>query len=853
MLDRILSTCMDGRTVRINVMQPLTVNFVTDDHLSVEERSNAVLARYKEGSGVTATLPKVNVRRLSPKPLSPKNFEMPKGYIKYRVRLNEEMDSILEYDVDEEDMEWLSLVSKKLEKAGEERLGVHSFEIAMDRLEKESFFQVRYVVGGNRKMPLVCSKGDGNYKCLVDQDAVCCVCNDGEGSNINQIIFCDMCNIAVHQDCYGVPYVPEGQWLCRRCQMSPSKPVSCVLCPSSHGAFKQTVDSRWAHVVCALWLNEVHFANSVFMEPIDGIENSLRRRQRLRCIVCKQKVGACLQCSRKSCTRSFHVTCANAAGMEMRAEIVDNPKRDGGTEIRYTAFCHFHSADFVKSDGNDFSKQKKKVDEMMKKAREKLAASQAVIPPVSIPTVPQESLKRICEKANISEGVIRYIVAYWSLKRKSRFGVPLLRRLIHSKTLPKSVDASPTSGQETHTSEAKTYFLLRTNLERVRLLCELVKKREKMKKEFYESTASLLNRLTKPLNTIMGEVIEKIASKDYSDVFAKPVTEKEVPGYSTVIKNPMDLSTMRKKLTKGDYKNLAQLKSDFTLMMNNCSTFNRHNEFFWKYGHRLHRIGLKYFRAAEKDVQALTLANGVLKTISSISYTPVEGSRFDNDLENDEELDFVQRKASTCRSLKGEKTVPTRISTRKRTLRTFDDSVTPKRPKYNLAIESFMTYRNSPLKSPKFLTTDTSTMEESSSAEDEMPLRRGRRRNTRKSRRLIPPPPPTERPVETVEVACEFQHDDIVWITENDERKIGRVIDLRMRVLLADLPIDEMFSAKPHDYTQYVLVLYFDGQKNWRWVPVKYVSYCLVKSIKAEDYPLAVREALREAKAFLGM
>ncbi|EJW77317.1 hypothetical protein WUBG_11774, partial [Wuchereria bancrofti] len=168
--------------------------------------------------------------------------------------------------------------------------------------------------------------------------------------------------------------------------------------------------------------------------------------------------------------------------MEMRAEIVDNPKREGGTEIRYT-------------------------DEMMKKAREKLAASQAVIPLVSIPTVPHESLKRICEKADISESVIRYIVAYWSLKRKSRFGVPLLRRLIHSKTLPKSADASPTSGQGTHPSETKTYFLLRTNLERVRLLCEL-----------YDSTASLLNRLTKPLNTIMSEVIEKIASKDYSDV-----------------------------------------------------------------------------------------------------------------------------------------------------------------------------------------------------------------------------------------------------------------------------------------------------------------------------------------------
>ncbi|VDN41564.1 unnamed protein product [Gongylonema pulchrum] len=105
----------------------------------------------------------------------------------------------------------------------------------------------------------------------------------------------------------------------------------------------------------------------------------------------------------------------------------------------------------------------------------------------------------------------------------------------------------------------------------------------------------------------MDGVIEKIASKDYSDVFAKPVSEKEVPGYSTVIKNPMDLSTMRKKLAKGEYKNLSQLKADFTLMMNNCSTFNRHNEFFWKYGHRLHRIGLKYFRVAEKEIHSHSL------------------------------------------------------------------------------------------------------------------------------------------------------------------------------------------------------------------------------------------------------
>ncbi len=51
-----------------------------------------------------------------------------------------------------------------------------------------------------------------------------------------------------------------------------------------------------------------------------------------------------------------------------------------------------------------------------------------------------------------------------------------------------------------------------------------------------------------------------INRKDKEAIFEFPVTDDIAPGYSTIIKRPMDLTTMKKKIENYEYNTVAEYR-----------------------------------------------------------------------------------------------------------------------------------------------------------------------------------------------------------------------------------------------------------------------------------------------------
>ncbi|KAI7872505.1 hypothetical protein BDF14DRAFT_1754089 [Spinellus fusiger] len=159
---------------------------------------------------------------------------------------------------------------------------------------------------------------------------LCAVCNGAKSSRKDQIIYCDGqdCDIPVHQCCYGVKVIPEGDWFCQRCEDSVSvNDTNIICCLSGGGATKRTiVQGGYMHVICALWCKSVFHE----IEPYAFDKNIIGTRV---CYLCNEVKGICEECEDESCKNFFHITCA------VKANIIDpiNSKK-----TYYSTYCQLH-------------------------------------------------------------------------------------------------------------------------------------------------------------------------------------------------------------------------------------------------------------------------------------------------------------------------------------------------------------------------------------------------------------------------------------------------------------------------------------------------------------------------------
>ncbi|CAK7206006.1 hypothetical protein SEUCBS139899_008789 [Sporothrix eucalyptigena] len=255
----------------------------------------------------------------------------------------------VEYDMDEQDDMWLSKYNAQRKAANVEPITREIFEITITKIEKEWHALEKRIPKPNPKPPQThrprsssAAAVNGETQGGEEQDSKCAICDDGDCENTNAIVFCDGCDLAVHQDCYGVPFIPEGQWLCRKCQLIGRGVPTCIFCPNTDGAFKQTNSSKWAHMLCAMWIPETSLGNTTFMEPVMDVEKVPKTRWRLTCYICRQKMGACIQCGNKACYQAFHVTCARRARLYLKMKNSQGALAVLDNSMILKAFCDRH-------------------------------------------------------------------------------------------------------------------------------------------------------------------------------------------------------------------------------------------------------------------------------------------------------------------------------------------------------------------------------------------------------------------------------------------------------------------------------------------------------------------------------
>ncbi|XP_015233993.1 PREDICTED: protein Jade-1 [Cyprinodon variegatus] len=391
------------------------------------------------------------------------------GYVDIRTLA----EGMCRYDLNEEDVAWLQIINEEFAQMAMPPLDENTMERVMEEFE--------HCCHENMTHAMETEEGLGIE---YDEDVVCDVCQSPDGEDNNEMVFCDKCNICVHQACYGIQKVPKGSWLCRICALGILP--KCQLCPKKGGAMKPTRSgTKWVHVSCALWIPEVSIGNPEKMEPITNVSHIPSNRWALICCLCKEKTGACIQCSAKNCRTAFHVTCGLHASLEMNTILTEED------EVKFKSYCPKHSGiqgtEANHRDSGDEEEKEVPRDQRgrTKSDQEELSSRQQEkrvnLRKLKLQEMEEEfyqfvDVEEVAKSLKLPAEAVDFIYQYWKLKRKANFNQQLLT--------PKKDEEESLARreQEVLLRRLQLFTHLRQDLERVRNLTYMVTRREKLKR-----------------------------------------------------------------------------------------------------------------------------------------------------------------------------------------------------------------------------------------------------------------------------------------------------------------------------------------------------------------------------------
>ena len=85
------------------------------------------------------------------------------------------------------------------------------------------------------------------------------------------------------------------------------------------------------------------------------------------------------------------------------------------------------------------------------------------------------------------------------------------------------------------------------------------------------------------LKSDLMSIVRKIQEQQFAWPFREPVDIAAIPDYAEIIKEPIDLLTIEKRIRQDNYyKSKAMLLADLVLIVKNCKTYNDEESAYWQ-------------------------------------------------------------------------------------------------------------------------------------------------------------------------------------------------------------------------------------------------------------------------------